>query len=192
MDEACQPGLRRACAARVLSFAGKARIPGCRSREEHVMARSAQAVAIREERDPAFWEAVAACPEVARAAVLEAAHSLADIVAHPWVTPLAATHGGYLFCRLDGVGHVWELHSMFTARGHGREAMFAAVAAFDRMFAGPMQVLTTYEVAVNPRSRPPARFGFVPAGGFQGPHGLKSWVLTRDAWMRSPGRERLS
>lgn len=147
---------------------------------------------IREERNPAFWRGIADHPEVSQAAIFgDAAMDLADIVQHPSVLPLASEHGGYLICRLDGLGHVCELHSMFTPEGWGREAMLAAVDAFDLAFAGGMQVLTTYEVSTNPRSRPPKRFGFVRAGEFQGPYGLRSWVLTRAAWEASPGRSRL-
>ncbi len=147
---------------------------------------------IREERDPAFWEAVASHPEVSRHAVMGELSTLPEVIAHPLITPFAAQHGGYLFSRLDAMGHVCELHSMFTPEGWGREAMLAAVEAFDLMFTNGMQVLTTYEVEGNHRSRPPSRFGFVPAGEFQGEHRLKSWVLTRTAWEGSPGRERLS
>lgn len=140
---------------------------------------------IREERDPTFWDAVAQHPEVRAGALLGLPLSLAEVVQNPSVTPLAAEHGGYLFCRLDW-GRVYELHSLFTPEGWGREALVAAKQSLALMWDRGMQVLTTYEVEGNWRSRPPLSFGFQPAGDFAPAFGcsLKTWILTRAAYER--------
>src|SRR5690606_41931560 len=95
-----------------------------------------------------------------------------------------------LFCRLDGLARVWELHTLFTPEGWGREVLSGAREAFSTLFARGAQVVTTFEVAGWWRSRPPLTFRFKPAGGVEpSPLGsVKTWVLTRDAWEGSPVR----
>lgn len=147
-----------------------------------------------EARDPAFWQSVFEHPRVKPNVALGRSVDIAAVVADPRVTPLRARHGGYLFVQLDGLGHVHELHSMFTPEGWGREALLAAKAAFTRMFDAGAQVIVTFEVRGNRRSQPPRSFRFRTAGGFAGAPGFKtefrSWVLTRDDWESSPAHRR--
>lgn len=147
-----------------------------------------------EDRDPAFWDRIATHPDVAPHVFLGLAEiGLAEIVSHPSVTPLRAEHGGFLFCRLDGLGRVQELHTLFTPEGWGREVLFAAKTAFALMFSRGCQVVTTYEVEGWKRSQPPKSFGFQPCGDFAPSHlgSLRTWILTANAWDQSPARKRM-
>jgi hypothetical protein len=148
---------------------------------------------IREDRDPAFWTAVYEHPQVKPHVSLGHDLDLAEILADPGVTPLAADHGGFIFIRLDGLGRTYELHTMFTPEGWGREVAGAAKAAFALMFDGGADLIVTHEVAGNRRSQPPRSFRFEPAGGFRPAldHELRTWVLTRYAWEASPARQRM-
>lgn len=115
------------------------------------------------------------------------------LVAHPLVTPLRAEHGGFLFIRLDPLGRVLELHTLFTPEGWGREVHRAAKAAFDRVFTEGGQMVVTSEVEDNRRSQPPRSFGFATAGDFEPtPYAarFRTWFLTREAWEGSPARRR--
>lgn len=152
-------------------------------------------MALRVERDPAFWAAVLAHPQVAQGATVGRAVDIAAIVCHPQVLPLRAEHGGFLVCALDPAGWLRELHSLFTPEGWGREVNQAAKALLVHCFAEGMQGLVTYEASLNPRSRPPLSFGFQPMGDFTpAPHiaaELRGWILTRRAWEGSPAAKRM-
>jgi hypothetical protein len=149
---------------------------------------------IREERDPAFWDAVARHPEVAPHVFLGTGPiKLAEIVAHPSVLPLASEHGGFIFCRLDSLGRVWELHTLYTPEGWGREVLGALKAAVSRVLTEG-QLITTYSVEGWWRSRPPKSFGFQQAGDYRAVPSigaaLSTWVLTKAAWEQSPAHRR--
>lgn len=147
-----------------------------------------------EDRSPEFWDRIANHPEVAPHVFLGGASlPLAEIVQHPSVTPLRAQNGGFLFWQLDGIGRQFELHTLFTPAGWGREVNQAAKQAFARMFASGAQLVTTYEVEGWRRSQPPKSFGFQPAGDFApSPFGsLRTWILTADAWAGSPACRRM-
>lgn len=150
---------------------------------------------IREARDPGFWQAVADHPEVAPHVLLGRPDlDLAAIVTHESVLPLASDNGGFLFCRLDGLGRLWELHTLYRPEGWGREVLLAAKQAFQRVFEVG-QVVTTYEVEGWWRSRPPKSFGFQQAGEFRAVPdlgaALSTWVLTKAAWEASPAHRRV-
>lgn len=155
---------------------------------------------LRVERDPAFWAAVLACPEVAQGAAFGQAIDIAAVVANPAILPLRAEHGGFLVCALDPAGWLRELHSLFTPAGWGREVHGAGKAMLVRCFGEGMQALATYEARANPRSRPPVSFGFQPMGDFSpAPHiaaevapDLRGWILTRRAWEGSPAARRMT
>jgi len=144
---------------------------------------------IRESRDVEFWTHVYEHPEVRPHVSFGHELDIASVVEHASVLPLRAEHGGFLFCRLDGLGRVYELHTLFTPEGWGREVHLAAKQAFCRVFETGAQLVTTYEVEGNPRSRPPRTFRFEPAGDFAPAENLpplRTWVLTRNAWEASP------
>lgn len=150
---------------------------------------------LREQRDPGFWQAVAEHPEVAPHVFLgHGPVSLAELVAHESVCPLASDRGGFLFCRLDAIGRLWELHTLFTPEAWGREVFVSAIQALSQMFQGSAQVVTTYEVEGWWRSRPPKSFGFQRAGDFRAvPQigaALSTWILTKAAWEQSPAHRR--
>ncbi len=147
---------------------------------------------LRIERDPAFWTAIAAHPALERLRHGLDPAVFGALAARPEMLPLAAEHGGFLFSALDGFGFARELHTLFTPEGWGREALTAGIEALGVIFAGPCQALLTYEVADNPRSRPPRTFGFVLAGDWRetGVGTLRLWVLTREMWIESPARMR--
>lgn len=136
---------------------------------------------VAECRDLTFWTRIASHPEVAPYLGFEGAIDFSEIIAHPSVLPLASKNGGYLFARLDGFGGVWELHSLFTPEGRGKEALAAGKEAL-AMVPG-WSMITTYSSADNWRSRPPRSFGFKPSNDV-GDRTL--WFLTRQAWESSP------
>lgn len=147
---------------------------------------------IREERDPYFWKAVASHPDVLPFLFGATPENVADVATNPNCIPLASEHGGYLFTRIDGMGRVLELHSLFTPEGWGRETNRAGKAALEWVFADACMVVT-YEVAGHRLSQPPKSFGFVPIEGFrEGPfETVRTWILTREAWEASPARKRM-
>jgi hypothetical protein len=151
---------------------------------------------IREERDAAFWTSVFEDPAVKPHVALGHQLDLAEVVGSAAVMPLASENGGFIFARLDGLGRVWELHTLFRPRAWGgREVVVSAIEAFTLMFATSADVIVTHEVEGWRRSRPPLSFRFAPAGPFGpapaiGP-ALRTWTLTRNAWDDSPARRRM-
>jgi hypothetical protein len=145
---------------------------------------------IREDRDEAFWRGVYEHPEVKPHVSFGHELDIGDIIASPAVLPLRAEHGGFLFFRLDGIGRVYELHTLFTPEGWGREVLQALKEAVCEVYARGGQIVTTYDAEGHWRSRPPKTFRFEAAGDFADVTGLpvrlRSWVLTRTAWEGSP------
>jgi len=141
-------------------------------------------------RDVAFWTKVAEHPEVGPHVSWGQEIDIGALVEHPRVLPLRAEHGGFLFVQLDGLGRVYELHSLFTPEGWGREVSRTLKAALEEVFGQGAQVVTTYQVSDNWRSQPPKSFRFEPAGDFAPALGkeLRTWILTRAAWEGSPAR----
>lgn len=151
------------------------------------------AAAIRIERDPAWWVAVAAHPAVKVSLLGLAPEAVGALCQRADMLPLAAAHGGFLFAAIDALGFMVELHTLFTPEGWGREAASAGKLALEAVFADGRRLVTTFEVAGQPRSRPPLSFGFAPAGAWRdtpiGP--LRLWSLSAAAWDASPARRRL-
>lgn len=145
---------------------------------------------ITESRDVAFWREIVGHPDVAHV-TFGLPFDIAGLVEHESVTPLASENGGFLFCRLDGLGRVFELHTMFRPEGRGREVSSAAKEAFAEMFARGARVITTYEV--RGWAAPPLSFGWKAAGDFSPtPLGdVRTWVLTLEGWEASPARRRM-
>jgi hypothetical protein len=151
---------------------------------------------IREDRNAAFWQSVYEHPAVKPLVGLGRDLDLAGLVASPAVTPLRSENGGFLFVRLDGLGRVFELHTMYLPKAWGgREILIAAKQAFTEIFARGAQLVTTYEVAGNLRSQPPRSFRFAPCGPFARAEALnvavRTWRLTRCDWDASPARLRM-
>ncbi len=145
---------------------------------------------IRLERDPAFWMQILDDPfVVAKTGRGYAPAAIAELMAMPKLTPLAATHGGFWFHAIDSFSRVHELHTMFTPAGCGREVHGAAKEAFNRMFHHGAEVIVTHQMEANPSSQPPRSFGFKQVGAY-GPSAYgnaRTWMLTREAWLASPG-----
>lgn len=149
------------------------------------------AVTIREERDPVFWQAVADHPRVRH---ISQGHTIdmGAIVEQDAVVPLASAHGGYIFTQRDPFGTVFELHTLFTPDGWGREAHGALVAALVEIFgARDAALIFTYETD-HPQSRVPKSFGFE-----RGPAIIRTSIgdvtpcwLTSNAWFASPAWRR--
>lgn len=118
------------------------------------------------------------------------------LLANPNVTPLASKNGGFLFLKIDSEGRTFELHTLFTPDGWGREVAVAAREAFRRIFAAGAQVIVTMEVSGWWRSAPPRSHGWVPAGDFAPMAATgddaRSWVLTKTAWLDSPVFKRMT
>ena len=149
-------------------------------------------MSLRIERDPAFWTNVARHPAVRGALLGLAPERIGALAGRADMLPLAAEHGGFLFARADAMGFVAELHTLFTPEGWGREVMLAGVEAVNALWLAGYQLLTTFEMKDNPRSRPPRTFGFARAGDWRAtPIGeARLWVLTRAAWIDSPAAKR--
>jgi hypothetical protein len=150
---------------------------------------------ISEDKDERFWRGVYEHPSVKPHVSFGLDVDLADLLGNEWVTPLRAEHGGFFFVRLDGLGRVHELHTLFTPEGWGREVLQALKEAVELMFQRGAQIITTYDVEGNWRSKPPKTFRFEPAGDFAATHlgpRLRTWVLTRNAWEASPARQRMA
>ncbi|MGH7022112.1 MAG: hypothetical protein ACREEB_00825 [Caulobacteraceae bacterium] len=141
---------------------------------------------IRIERDPAFWAAVAGHPEVAPH-IGATPDEAAALALHPLTLPLASAHGGFLFRNLDGLGFVFELHTLFTPEGWGREVALAAREAFARLFDGGAAVVVTHEQHGWWRAKPPLSHGWAPAADWrETPVGLlRMWTLSAQAWRAS-------
>lgn len=140
---------------------------------------------IREERDPAFWDRIASHPAVEhikRGLPLD----LGELAQHERVVPLASEHGGFLLFQLDGLGRIYEMHTLFTPEGWGREVNRAGKAMLNRMFE-TAEIITTYE-----GYPPPKSFGWRTAGDFKDSDigRVRTWFLTREAWEASPARRR--
>lgn len=142
---------------------------------------------LRVERSPYFWTAVAQHPAVEPYVMQGApADYLAEFIQRPDVLPLAAHNGGFLF-HDKGAG-VYELHTLFTPEGWGREVVEASHAAAKHLFVGKKaKALTTYEQEDYRRSRPPLSHGWKPTSDFAntGIGSVRSWELTRAAWFAS-------
>jgi hypothetical protein len=151
---------------------------------------------IREDRDLSFWREVSEHPAVKPHVSLGKAFDIAPMVQSPKVTPLRAENGGFLFVRLDGLGRVYELHTMFKPEGWGREVLLALKAAVAEMFHRGAHLITTYEVEGNWRSQPPKTFRFEPAGEFAHSDefnaSFRTWLLTKSAWEGSPAAKRMT
>ena len=146
------------------------------------------------ERDPRWWVDVASHPAVAATLFGANPEVVGQVVVSPTVLPLAAVNGGFFFARLDVMGLVRELHTMFRPEGWGREVHQAAKEAFEYVFGTGCQVIVTYQVEGNERSQPPRSFGFVLAGDYRPIDTgavVRSWVLTRQAWEASPAHRRM-
>lgn len=151
---------------------------------------------IRVERSGGFWNAIANHPEVAPLiAINNHVPDMTALVTDPMVLPVASEHGGFLFFQRDRLGFVFELHTMFTPEGWGREVADAARDAFSALFLRGATVVFTLEVETNAKSRPPLSHGWRPAGPFAFAPDLaanvRTWVLTQEAWNASPVRRRI-
>ena len=146
---------------------------------------------IREERDPAFWREIASHPACAGAMMGLDVGAVAAAAMRPELIPLASDNGGFFFCRMDALGMMVELHTLYRPAGWGREVARAAREACEWIFR-TYQMIVTYEIEANAHSQPPRSFGFVRAGDWQStPVGaLRAWVLTRAAWEASPAHRR--
>ncbi len=142
---------------------------------------------IREERDPAFWEAIAGHPDVAPGLYGMSPEAIGRVAIRPDITPLASDNGGFLFAKIDALGFVRDLHVLYRPAGWGAEVTAAAVEALQLIFE-TAQVVSVFELAVNRNSRPPRSFGFRLAGDFRRTTFgfLRAWVLTQAAWEASP------
>lgn len=150
---------------------------------------------ISENRNPDFWREIAAHPQVAPHVSLGMAVDVGELVSRARVVPLASEHGGFLLFQLDGFGRMFELHTMFTPEGWGREVLSAAKEMHSFVFNAGVEILTTLEVKDHWRSQPPKSFGWQQTGDFRAIGDTQTegrfWFLTRDAWWASPAFKRM-
>ena len=109
---------------------------------------------LTEQRDAGFWRAIASDPALAGVMMGLGPDQIAAIAADARMLPLASENGGFFFGQMDGLGLVAELHTFFRPAGWGREVAMAGREALEQVFA-TFQVVVTYEVKGNARSRPP-------------------------------------
>ena len=148
--------------------------------------------AIREERDPEFWGEIASHPAIQGAMMGLTPVQVAAASQRPQIVPLASDNGGFFFCRMDQIGMIAELHTLYRPAGWGREVARAGKEALEWVFRA-VQIVTTYQIEANPLSQPPRSFGFVQAGEWQktAVGSARMWVLTRAAWEASPAHKRM-
>lgn len=146
---------------------------------------------IREERDPAFWLEIASHPALAGALMGLDPVQVAEVCQRPNILPLASENGGFFFGRMDGLGAVLELHTLYRPKGWGREVATAGKAALALVFS-QAQAVMTFELRDNRRSQPPRSFGFEQAADWESSAigEARVWVLTRRAWEASPAGRR--
>lgn len=116
---------------------------------------------------------------------------LDEYIAHERCTPIAAEHGGFLLCRVDAYARVYELHTLFSPEGWGREVHTAALEMFAMAFGNAADIITTFETE-HAQSKPPKSFGWRPAGEPR-PSAIgnvTTWFLTKAAWEQSPAWRR--
>ena len=147
---------------------------------------------IRIERDPAFWTAIASHPACAGALMGMPPETAGRLAQASDVLPLAAEHGGFLFVRLDALGFVCELHTLFTPEGWGREVHAAAREAIGAVWLTGFALVTTLEAEGNAASRPPRSFGFRQLGDWKtGALGTyRPWGVSLEDWKQSPAGKR--
>ncbi|HEY2051208.1 MAG TPA: hypothetical protein VGH03_17855 [Caulobacteraceae bacterium] len=147
---------------------------------------------IRIERDPDFWTRVASDPAVAVALGGMAPEAVGAWAGRAEVLPLASAHGGFLLTRLDPLGMVAELHTLFMPEGWGREVVLAGIAAIGAVWTCGFQTIVTLEMKANPHSRPARTFGFQRCGDWKAtPWGdARQWLVTRESWNASPAARR--
>lgn len=144
---------------------------------------------LREERDPDFWRAVADHPMVEH---IKFGHEVdvGELAERRDILPLASQNGGFLLRQLDAFGLAFELHTLFTPEGWGREVAEAAKDMFETIFAQAALIIT--HETTHPQSKPPLSYGWKRAGEGESEIGeVGLWILTKEAWEQSPaGRRR--
>lgn len=140
-------------------------------------------------RDVSFWDSIAFHPEVAPFVFLDHPRSsLSVLIEDEKNVPFSSDHGGVLFVKTDHLGSVYEMHTMFTPEGWGREVALTGAASLHNIFKTALMVFT-YEQEGHWRSCPPKGHRWKSSGDFVD-HGLskrlKLWYLTRDDWLSSP------
>lgn len=146
---------------------------------------------MREERNPAWWQAIADHPQVAPHIYLKGRRFDFSFVNSSDVLPLAFDHGGFLFHR---TGATYGLHALFTPSGWGREVAEALKLATEHMIERGARGFTTTEVQGYRNSRPPLSHGWRVAGPFEpGPFDLmlRPWSLSLADWRASPAYRRM-
>ena len=144
---------------------------------------------IAENRDPTFWTRIASHPACAGALHGFAAEGVGQLAQGESAVPLASENGGFLFLALDALKTTYELHTLFTPEGWGREVNRSAKEALQ---AFDWRAILTFETA-DRQTQPPRSFGFVSLGPKSSPIGdLTVWLLTRPAWEASKAFARLT
>lgn len=140
-------------------------------------------------RDPSFWDSIANHPQVSPFVFMgKEAGSLEGLVTHPDALPMASENGGLIFVKMDLVGLVRELHTMYRPEGWGREVARHAPLFMDEAF-NHCSLITTHEQEGEWRTRPPRSHGWTVSGEFMDcglNKKLRLWLLTREAWIGSP------
>lgn len=140
-------------------------------------------------RDVAFWDRIATHPEVAPHIFMgKAPETLAPLITNDRVRPYASEHGGVVFVPADSCGLAFEMHTLFTPEGWGREVAING-KAFVQDLMRTASLILTHEQEGHWRSRPPRSHGWVSTGDFTDTGlsaRLRLWTLTREAWIASP------
>lgn len=140
-------------------------------------------------RDVDFWDGVAQHPEVAPHIFMgQPIVSLAPLIEDKRNLPYASANGGCIFVKMDHLGLLVEMHTLYRPEGWGRE-----VAINGKRFIHDVMktaaLITTHEQEGNWRSSPPKSHGWKPITGYCSvglQNRLRLWMLTREAWLASP------
>lgn len=140
-------------------------------------------------RDVAFWDRIASHPDVAPHITMGLPlASLEPLITNERVRPYASKHGGLVFVPADSFGLTFEMHTLFTPEGWGREVAIAA-RTFINDVMKTASLIITHEQEGHWRSCPPRSHCWASAGDFTDAGlsaRLRLWTLTREAWIASP------
>jgi hypothetical protein len=140
-------------------------------------------------RDVQFWDSVATHEAVAPHIFMGTeAVTLAPIIEREDALPMRSENGGIIFVPVDPFRLVYEMHTLYTPEGWGREVAKQSKLFILKAFEKASLILT-HEQEGYWKSQPPKSHGWKCSGDFcyvGYEKRIRLWLLTRDAFLASP------